>query len=407
MPHVSMIGGSIAGCLSALVFQNKGFDVQIIERSASSLSDRGAAVVVPNSLFSNLKSLNFIDQDTPHLNHKAVSFRVRRFGIDEDALWTLPTDVIALRWGHLYEQLRKRLDDDCYLSGVSVTDIKEVARGVTLSLNNGTSLTSDLVVAADGIHSTGREHVWGNHSPHYSGYILWRGLLEETHIPTPEILEGVYWAPYNGGLAGAYFIANNKGDTAPGLRTLNWGIYDKMSLDVLATLVPEFSEANASAYRITDRGYKHLLALAEQHLPKALGNVVLKTETPFIQPIVDIVPERLARGRTVLVGDASAVLRPHSASGISKAVQNVLALSEYVSQSDDLDRTISQWEAEQLETLHQQSRLTQSLGAGMVTEAPDWDRMAPEDMPKWWESMLAGKNWFIDDERSNAAKTDA
>jgi 2-polyprenyl-6-methoxyphenol hydroxylase-like FAD-dependent oxidoreductase len=107
------------------------------------------------------------------------------------------------------------------------------------------------------------------------------------------------------------------------------------------------------------------------------------------------------------VGDASAVLRPHSASGISKAVQNALALSEYVSQSDDLDRTISQWEAEQLETLRQQSRLTQSLGAGMVTEAPDWDRMAPEDMPKWWESMLAGKNWFIDGERSNAAKTDA
>jgi 2-polyprenyl-6-methoxyphenol hydroxylase-like FAD-dependent oxidoreductase len=124
-------------------------------------------------------------------------------------------------------------------------------------------------------------------------------------------------------------------------------------------------------------------------------------------PIVDIVPERLARGRTVLVGDPGAVLRPHSASGISKAVQNVFALAEKLNKSEDLGQAIMQWETEKLETLAQQSRLAQSLGRGMVTDAPDWDRMTTEDMPGWWESMIAGKSWFVDDERFNAAKSDA
>ena len=130
--------------------------------------------------------------------------------------------------------------------------------------------------------------------------------------------------------------------------------------------------------------------------------MALETGRPFIQPIFDILPERLALGRTVLVGDACAVLRPHSASGISKAVQNVLALSQSVSQVDDLSGAIAQWEVGQLESLRQLSLLTQSLGAGMVTDAPDWDLMKPEDMPRWWESMAAGTRWFMDEERVNA-----
>ena len=399
MSSLSIIGGSIAGCLSALAFRSIGFEVSVFERSAASLTDRGAAVVIPQELFSRLKALDFVDADMPHLVHDAISFRAHRNGIDEDPLWSIPADVVALRWGHLHQQLRKRVDDDCYLGGVSVDRILEADGGATLALNNGELVTSDLVVAADGIHSLGRAYVWGIHDPHYSGYILWRGLLDESLVGTPGAFRGIYWAPYNGGLAGAYFIAGGQGETDPGRRTLNWGIYDKMNLEELTAMVPEFSEANPTAYRLEEKGRARLMELAETRLPEALRQVAQDTARPFIQPIVDIVPERLTRGRTALVGDASAVLRPHSASGISKAVQNVLALSECVSQAGDLDAGLLQWERGQLETLGQLSRLSQSLGAGMVTDAPDWDLMAPQDMPRWWQSMASGKEWFMDETR--------
>ncbi len=400
MTRVCIVGGSVAGCLSALVFRDLGFEITVIERSAAALTDRGAAVVIPRELFATLKSSGFVDRDMSHLVHQSISFRAHRYGIDADPLWSMPADVVALRWGHLYEQLRKRVDDGCYHSGVGVTGIHQRQGGAVVSLDDGGTLEADLLVAADGIHSIGRNHVWCDQLPSYSGYVLWRGLLDEAAIASPGAFEGIYWAPYNGGLAGAYFVAGSRGDVGQGCRTLNWGIYDKMSPATATRLVPGFSQTNPTANRIGDAARRRLKELAVNVLPEALRQVALDTENLFVQPIVDILPERLARGRSVLVGDASAVLRPHSASGISKAVQNVLALSASIAASDDLDRAIRQWEREQLQSLAQLGRLSRSLGAGMVTDAPDWDLMTPQDMPAWWQSMTAGRQWFMDRERA-------
>ena len=66
MSILSVIGGSIAGCLSALAFRNTGFEVSVFERSTASLTDRVAAVVSPQELFSRLKDLHFVDADMPH-----------------------------------------------------------------------------------------------------------------------------------------------------------------------------------------------------------------------------------------------------------------------------------------------------------------------------------------------------
>lgn len=66
MSGLSIIGGSIAGYLSALAFRNTGFEVSVFERSTASLADRGAAVVIPQELFSRLKDLHFFDADMPH-----------------------------------------------------------------------------------------------------------------------------------------------------------------------------------------------------------------------------------------------------------------------------------------------------------------------------------------------------
>ena len=45
MTRVCIIGGSVAGCLSALSFSELGFEVRVLERSAATLTDRGARFV--------------------------------------------------------------------------------------------------------------------------------------------------------------------------------------------------------------------------------------------------------------------------------------------------------------------------------------------------------------------------
>lgn len=47
--------------------------------------------------------------------------------------------------------------------------IKETAEGVTFKLVDGTQVTADLLVGADGVHSDVRKHIAPNVAPHYSG----------------------------------------------------------------------------------------------------------------------------------------------------------------------------------------------------------------------------------------------
>ena len=57
--------------------------------------------------------------------------------------------------------------------------LEETERGVTLSFNDGTSATADVVIGADGVHSTVRESLVGAEAakPVFSGAVIYRGLV--------------------------------------------------------------------------------------------------------------------------------------------------------------------------------------------------------------------------------------
>ena len=85
-----------------------------------------------------------------------------------------------------------------------------------------------------------------------------------------------------GGLAGAYFIANKMGHISPGSnRTLNWGIYNTVSATVLAERVPSLSTRQPMAHQL-ERAEKALLdKLAISQLTKPLIDAVLATPKAY------------------------------------------------------------------------------------------------------------------------------
>lgn len=396
MSNVTVIGGSIAGCLAALVLGRRGYDAQVFERSDASLVDRGAAVGIPAALFVRLKNDDLIDGDTPHISHKTMRYFHASKERGDLELLTLPTDIVALRWGHLYQQLRKRIPDDRYQQGVAVRLVEEMPEQVVVTLSNGDRVSSELAVAADGASSHCRTMVCGPVQQKYSGYVLWRGLLPEQQWVQPANSEGIQWSLFDKGLAGAYFIANEAGHSEPGNRTLNWGIYNTLSNSELQAILPELSMNRPAVHQIGSEGRLHLRNLAENCLIRPFGDAVLATASPFVQPIIDLMPPRLARGHLALVGDAAGVLRPHSASGITKAADNIFSLAHSLEQESYLPAALVAWEKQQLAELDQHSELGLRLGRGLVSDAPDWSAMSPTDMPGWWEDMLAGVHWYAD-----------
>ena len=73
------------------------------------------------------------------------------------------------------------------------------------------------------------------------------------------------------------------------------------------------------------------------------------TETPFLQPILDLAVPRMVCGRVVLVGDAAFIPRPHTAASTAKAGANALALRRALQDfPNDIGAALKEWESDQL-----------------------------------------------------------
>ena len=91
---------------------------------------------------------------------------------------------------------------------------------------------------------------------------------------------------------------------------------------------------------------KHIRKLREgalEHLPPDFADTVCKTERPFVQPIYDLVCERIAYQRIALVGDAAFTARPHVGAGVTKAGGDAIALAEALRNIPDVARALEEY----------------------------------------------------------------
>lgn len=397
---IAIIGGSIAGCSTALALRDLDFDIQIFEKSHGSLIDRGNGIVMPAPLLETLRQQQWIDHDAPCLPLTSMQYSLLKKDYDPAGypLWQRTMEAVAWRWGHLFSQLRKRIPNHHYHSGAAVTGVESNSSGIRLKLNGNREYQADLVVFADGLHSLGRQIISRDSSPQYAGYVLWRGLLNET----PEVSRvfpsaTVSWHPFPGGLAGSYYIPSESGDCHPGQRSLNWGVYQQLGYDQLRELLADNKNSGfrASHVPLTQAQRQQLQELLRRHIPAAAAELLCKASSGFVQPIIDISARQLVKDQMLLSGDAAAVLRPHTASGAVKAIDNALSLRALLANRQCSAELLLEWQQQQLAKLQQQTELARLVGDGYINNAPPWQDMNPESLETWWQQLLAGKHWYL------------
>ena len=147
----------------------------------------------------------------------------------------------------------------------------------------------------------------------------------------------------------AYAIPGKQGSLRRGERLINWVWYDVS----LRSFISESQNYPDRKEVMTDtNGETHLWT--NQHVPKELiekqkahakkilppqfAELVELTEKPFIQAITDVYSRRSVfyDGRLILVGDALAGFRPHTAASTSQAAFHALLLNQYL-RSDEID----------------------------------------------------------------------
>src|SRR5262245_30906593 len=65
---VGIVGGSIAGCTTAMELVRLGCEVTLFERTGEELKDRGAGIGVPPSVIDTFITRDLVDADIPYFS---------------------------------------------------------------------------------------------------------------------------------------------------------------------------------------------------------------------------------------------------------------------------------------------------------------------------------------------------
>jgi 2-polyprenyl-6-methoxyphenol hydroxylase-like FAD-dependent oxidoreductase len=393
---VGIVGGSIAGCTAAIEWQRIGCDVTLWERTGDELKDRGAGIGVPISIIDKFIARDLIDANTPYFIGDAVAYLWRTEAAQQYGYlaWEQrATSVLALlNWGGLYKNLRQRVPDSVYKFNHRVVALYDSGSSVRVELADGASDNFDLVVCADGYMSLGRQTLFPDVGLKYAGYVLWRGLLAEGGMPRAETLEhGIACIGYPDGHSLFYFVPGANGSIKRGERLFNWGMYLPVADEALADFLTDRAGHRREGLPpgamplATERALKDK---AKERLPDYYLEIAERARDTSVYAIYDCTVPAYRKGRICLAGDAGAYARPHSASGAFKGMSDAIALADSIKRGTSLEEAFESWNQARTDENRRLVEFGNQVGRARVKEIPDWSKMNPASMEKWFNSIV-------------------
>jgi 2-polyprenyl-6-methoxyphenol hydroxylase-like FAD-dependent oxidoreductase len=302
--RILIVGGGIAGLALGRALRTQGFMPEIIERMRS-WPDGGAGLYIPGNGVRALAELGLADQvlaRAVRLSHQRIlDYRGRRLAEVELAkVWGHVGVCVGIARGELHRILIDGAAGVPLRLGVTVTTLTQGADHVVVTFDDGSRGTYDVVVGADGIHSSIRQLVFGAVPPRYLGQVSWRFLVDRSAaIETWTAMLGprrvFLTLPVGPNRLYCYADLVAAGTTDPA----------RGDLDRLASLFSEFAEP----------------------VPSLLTELQSFDAIHF-SPIEEIVLEAWVRGRVVLIGDAAHATSPNMAEGASMALEDALVLAQ-------------------------------------------------------------------------------
>jgi len=370
MPRAIVIGGSLGGLLTATTLRAAGWHVDVFEASPHPLESRGGGIVLQPDV---LDALHFAGVALPD-PHGVTSSEHVYVDRDGNRIEQLYMPQLLTSWDLLYRAMKHALPPESVHPGEAFIDFHPEGDRIVAQFDTGHSARADLLVGADGIRSTLRRRLLPEVVPTYAGYVAWRGLVREPDLPLCEaaaLHNRLTFQQGDGHAALACLIPGEQGSAATGERRGNWVWYrkycreklDESRIDrrgVARAFPPPGSPRNADLADLAG-----LRADARALLATTFRTLVDATENPFMQPVVDLRSPKLVFGRAVLLGDAAAVPRPHTAGSTAKAAANAhalaLALSSASRDGATIDSALQRWEDQQL----QRGKLMTDLGISL------------------------------------------
>jgi 2-polyprenyl-6-methoxyphenol hydroxylase-like FAD-dependent oxidoreductase len=338
-PRALIIGGSLAGLFAGILLRANGWRVEVFERVPDALAGRGAGIVTHPEL------LDILARCGARVDDGVGVELPLRIALDASGrlVGELAMRQIFTSWGRLYTLLKAQLPDVHYHSGYSLERAEQGNGTVVACFAGGERVEGELLVGADGIHSSVRAQFLPAVKPLYAGYVAWRGLVEETAVSPATracLLDRFAFCLPPGEQMLGYPVAGATNSTRPGERRYNWVWYRPAAEDTdLAELLTDPTghrhEVSIPPPRIRPDVIARMRRDAETLLAPQFAEIVGLTREPFFQPIYDLESPQLVFGRVALLGDAAFVARPHVGMGVTKAAEDAMALADALREARD------------------------------------------------------------------------
>lgn len=369
---VIIVGGGVGGLTLALMLHARGIEATVYEQ-ASEIREVGVGINTLPHAIRELADLGLL----PALDAVAIRTHelhyMNRFG---QTVWRekrglhagAPVPQFSIHRGRLQGVIHKavveRLGPDAVRTGRRLLGFLQDEGGVTAHFADsrraldGETARADILIAADGIHSTVRSHFFPNQGPpRWNGVQMWRGACD-----WPVFLDGDSMI-VAGGMAGKLVLYPIAPGKTPQTRLTNWVVNIRCG----DPLKPPPKEAWSKPGRLED-----VLPHARRFTIPGfdLLGLIEASGTFWEYPMCDRDPlPRWTHGRVSLLGDAAHPMYPVGSNGASQAVLDARCLADLLARAEHPRQALAAYEAIRLPATAEVVAMNRAGGPERVIDA--------------------------------------
>lgn len=329
MKRAIVVGASLGGLFAACMLLRSGWDVVALEQSEGQLTGRGAGLGVHPPMIEGLLRAGARVDGNIGIAVGGRAVLARDGGIAAE----IAMPQFCTSWARLYSLLGEAFPEERVRRGVALTRFEQDSEGVTAHLSDGTSLSGEVLIGADGVRSTVRRQLLPDVALVYAGYVAWRGMVEETALSAAThatLFHRFGWGLIPGEHILGYPVPGLDDDMRPGRRRYSFVWYRRVAEPILREMQTDaagrYHAHGVPPPLIRPELVAALRRDADAHLCSAWAEVVRRADQPLFQAVGDLESPCMAIGRVALLGDAASVARPHVARGAIKAGHDAIAL---------------------------------------------------------------------------------
>ncbi|KAH7064234.1 hypothetical protein BKA63DRAFT_169123 [Paraphoma chrysanthemicola] len=395
--RVAIIGAGLAGLTLAISLHRQGIFCKIYELREPTVTTSGALMLSPNAL-RILDTLGIYDRLHPQgYNFETLEFKnfeqvtTDKYYLGNEKLYgykalriyrqTLLTELRAE-----VQQLQIPVTHDVKFSHI----ISEDENGVSFAFTDGTTASADLLVGADGIHSTVRKYLAPEVIPKYSGQVAITCALPTSNLVFPQHMPaGEYHMPVAiYAKNGAFVMAPQNIDGSELLAGTQraWPEQDRAGWDALLA-------DREGLLALFKQGYETWPSIVQS----ALDNVDLHTLSIWPYYVVPKLESWSSnKKRVVILGDAAHAIPPTAGQGASQGFEDAFTLAALFSRITDklpLDKALAAWQSMRQQRVDKVIELTMQLNNARLPQAMR-EKLEAEGTSVWQSGDHGELGWL-------------